>query len=124
MDRLKEVYNRGFWSGYYLGQKLGEWNDSAGSKATTRKIYLGKGQHYYDKIKVAEFKLESYGLSVGDRVLITGPTTGAIESMVEELHTDAGSVKEATKGQSCSFRLDVPIRPSDKLYKIVAANAN
>lgn len=121
MERLKEVYNRGFWSGYYLGQKLGEWNDSAGNKATTRKIYLGKGNHYYDKIQVAEFKLESYGLSVGDKVLITGPTTGAIEAQVEELHTDQGSVLEAKKGQTCSFKLSTPIRNSDKLYKIVPA---
>jgi U32 family peptidase len=122
MQRLQEVYNRGFWSGYYLGQKLGEWNNTSGSKATTRKIYLGKGSHYYDKIQVAEFKLESYGLSVGDRILITGPTTGALESVIEELHTDAGPVQEASKGQSCSFKLEVPIRPSDKLYKIVAAS--
>lgn len=121
MVRLKEVYNRGFWSGYYLGQKLGEWNNVAGSKATTRKIYLGKGQHYYDKIQVAEFKIEAYSLSVGDRVLVTGPTTGAVESVVTELHADNGPVYEAVKGQNCSFKLDVPIRPSDKLYKIVPA---
>lgn len=123
MVRLKEVYNRGFWSGYYLGQKLGEWNNVAGSKATTRKIYLGKGQHYYDKIQVAEFKIEAYSLSVGDRVLVTGPTTGAVEAEITELHSDNGPVFEAMKGQNCSFKLDVPIRPSDKLYKIVPAPA-
>lgn len=121
MFRLKEVYNRGFWSGYYLGQKLGEWNDSGGSKATTRKIYLGKGQHYFDKIQVAEFKIEAYTLSVGDRILVTGPTTGAIETVVEELHTDDGPAFEAKKGQNVSFKLETPIRPSDKLYKIVPA---
>jgi putative protease len=121
MFRLKEVYNRGFWSGYYLGQKLGEWNDSGGSKATTRKIYIGKGQHYYDKIQVAEFKIEAYTLSVGDRILVTGPTTGAIETVVEELHTDDGPSFEAKKGQNVSFKLETPIRPSDKLYKIVPA---
>ncbi|HUH74143.1 MAG TPA: peptidase U32 family protein [Chitinophagales bacterium] len=121
MFRLKEVYNRGFWSGYYLGQKLGEWNDTAGSKATTRKIYLGKGQHYYDKIQVAEFKIEAYTLNVGDRILVTGPTTGAVETVVEELHTDDGPAYEAKKGQNCSFKLETPIRPSDKLYKIVPA---
>lgn len=124
MTRLREVYNRGFWSGYYLGQKLGAWNDSAGSKATTRKIYLGKGRHYYDKIQVAEFKIEAYSLSVGDRVLITGPTTGAVESIVEELHTAEGPVQVATRGQFCSIKLPVPIRPSDKLYKIVPTHPN
>lgn len=119
LARLERVYNRGFWSGYYLGQELGEWNDTAGSKATTRKLYLGKGHHYYDKIKVAEFKLESYSLAVGDNVLITGPTTGAVETTVLELHTVEGAVTEARKGDLCAFKLDVAIRPSDKLYKII-----
>jgi len=119
MRRLKQVYNRGFWSGYYLGQKLGEWNDAPGSKATTRKIYIGKGEHYFDKIQVAEFKLESYDLNVGDKVLITGPTTGAIETTIDELHTHAGAVQSAKKGENCAFKLTTPIRTSDKLYKIV-----
>jgi len=119
MRRLKQVYNRGFWSGYYLGQKLGEWNDAPGSKATTRKIYIGKGEHYFDKIQVAEFKLESYDLNVGDKVLITGPTTGAIETTIHELHTHAGAVQSAKKGENCAFKLTIPIRTSDKLYKIV-----
>ena len=119
MRRLKQVYNRGFWSGYYLGQKLGEWNDAPGSKATTRKIYIGKGEHYFDKIQVAEFKLESYDLNVGDKVLITGPTTGAIETTIHELHTHAGAVQSAKKGENCAFKLTTPIRTSDKLYKIV-----
>ena len=119
MRRLKQVYNRGFWGGYYLGQKLGEWNDAPGSKATTRKIYIGKGEHYFDKIQVAEFKLESYDLNVGDKVLITGPTTGAIETTIDELHTHAGAVQSAKKGENCAFKLTTPIRTSDKLYKIV-----
>lgn len=121
MERLRRVYNRGFWSGYYLGQKLGEWNNTAGSKATTKKVFLGRGVHYFDKIKVAEFKLESYELSVGDKVLITGPTTGAIETTIEELHNDKGKVDSVKKGESCSFKLETPIRTSDKLYKIVDA---
>jgi len=121
MERLQRVYNRGFWSGYYLGQKLGEWNDAAGSKATTKKIYLGKGIHYFDKIQVAEFKLESYELSVGDKVLITGPTTGAVETTIAELHNGNGKVEVAKKGDSCAFKLETPIRTSDKLYKIVDA---
>jgi len=119
MERLERVFNRGFWSGYYLGQELGQWNDGPGSKATTRKIYLGKGTNYFDKIKVAEFKLEAFDLSVGDTVLITGPTTGAIETVVEELHTSNGAVETAKKGENCAFKLDTPIRSSDKLYKIV-----
>lgn len=121
MERLKKVYNRGFWSGYYLGQELGAWNDAPGSKATTKKIYLGKGVHYFDKIQVAEFKLEAYELRVGDAILITGPTTGAIETTITELHGDNGQIDVAKKGDSCAFKLDTPIRTSDKLYKIVEA---
>ncbi len=121
MERLERVFNRGFWSGYYLGQELGQWNDAPGSKATTRKIYLGKGTNYFDKIKVAEFKIESFDLNVGDSVLITGPTTGAIETVVTELHTSNGAVETAKKGEHCAFKLDTPIRSSDKLYKIVNA---
>jgi putative protease len=121
-EKLEKVYNRGFWSGYYLGQELGEWNDTGGSKATTRKVYLGKGNHYFDKIKVAEFKLESHKLTVGDAVLITGPTTGVIETTITELHTNNGQVHEAVKGDHVAFKLDVQIRPSDKLYKIVDAS--
>ena len=119
MERLKRVYNRGFWSGYYLGQELGEWNDTAGSKATSKKLYLGKGTNYFDKIQVAEFKLESFEVSVGDTVLITGPTTGAVEVVIEELHTDNGAVQTAKKGDKCAFKLTTPIRSSDKLYKII-----
>jgi putative protease len=122
MERLKRVYNRGFWSGYYLGQELGEWNNIPGSKATTKKIYLGKGTNYFDKIQVAEFKLESYELSVGDNVLITGPTTGAIETTITELHIGSGAVQTAKKGENCAFKLNTPIRSSDKLYKIVNSN--
>ncbi len=121
MERLKSVYNRGFWSGYYLGQKLGEWNDGAGSKATTKKIYLGKGVHYFDKIQVAEFKMEAYELNVGDKVLITGPTTGAVETTITELHNQIGKTETVKKGDACAFKLETPIRTSDKLYKIVDA---
>ncbi|MCO6496126.1 MAG: U32 family peptidase [Chitinophagaceae bacterium] len=120
--RLENVYNRGFWSGYYLGQKLGEWNDTAGSKARLRKIYLGKGSNYFDKIGVAEFLIESYSLQKGDQILITGPTTGVIEAVVEELHTDKGPVEKAEKGQYCSIKTDTPVRRNDKLYKLVAAD--
>lgn len=118
--RLDNVFNRGFWSGYYLGQHLGEWTDTSGSKAKLKKVYIGKGSKYYSKIAVAEFKMESHQLQVGDKVLITGPTTGVVESTVEELHNGSGPVQVVTKGDICCFKLDTPIRPSDKLYKLVS----
>lgn len=119
---LEKVYNRGFWSGYYLGQELGAWNETEGSKATQKKIYIGKGSHYFSKLNVAEFKIESHKLNIGDQVLITGPTTGAVETTIMELHTSNGKVQEAVKGDNASFKLATPIRPSDKLYKIVDSN--
>ena len=118
--RLATVYNRGFWDGYYLGRKMGEWNDSYGSKATEKKVFIGKGIKYFKKIKVAEFRLETNTLKLGDKILITGPTTGLVKTTVEELRVDDKVVKGVTKG-SC-FSLPVPevIRPSDKLYKILS----
>ncbi|MBX7203597.1 MAG: U32 family peptidase [Bacteroidia bacterium] len=121
-DKMEQVFNRGFWSGYYLGQELGAWNDSAGSKAKLRKIYLGKGNRYFSQLGVGEFLIETHSLKVGDTILITGPTTGVIETVVEELHTDQGSVEKAVKGNLCSIKLDSPIRKSDKLYKLVSAS--
>ncbi len=122
--RLREVYNRDFWGGYYLGKKMGEWSDTSGSKATTQKIYIGKGRHYYSKSKIAEFEIETYQLNVGDRILITGPTTGVHETVITSLHVNEEGAKEfAVKGDRCAFPLDVVIRTSDKLYKIVNTNA-
>lgn len=120
-DKMEQVFNRGFWSGYYLGQELGEWTDTSGSKAKMRKIYIGKGNKYFTKIGVAEFQIESHSLKKGDSVLITGPTTGAIETIVDELHTSDGAVEQAVKGDFCSIKLNTPIRKSDKLYKLVPA---
>ena len=120
-SEMENVYNRGFWAGYYLGQKLGEWNDTSGSKAKMRKVYLGKGHNYFSNIGVAEFLIETHTLKVGDSILITGPTTGVIETIVEELHTSNGPVLEAGKGELCAIKLDTLIRKSDKLYKIVNA---
>lgn len=119
MEELKKVYNRGFWSGYYLGQKLGEWSEGSGSHATQKKVYVGKGVHYFPKANIAEFKIEAYDIKVGDKLLVTGPTTGAkefdlSEMMVEDQHSEA-----AKKGDSCTIPLDFRIRLSDKLYKIV-----
>ncbi len=121
MRELEKVYNRGFWSGYYLGQKLGEWTDSHGSKATRKKIYLGRGIHYFPKQQVAHFRLESQSVAVGDEILITGPTTGVIETRIESLRVDDAEVKEARRGQEFTMPLDRKIRPSDKIYKYVPA---
>ncbi|MBI9056734.1 MAG: U32 family peptidase [Labilibaculum sp.] len=119
MDQLATVFNRGFWNGYYLGQKLGEWSSEYGNRATKRKMLVGKGTNYFAKIKVAEFQLESQELSVGDNILITGPTTGVIETTIKEIRVDMKSVEKAVKGDSFSIALDTMIRRSDKLYKIV-----
>lgn len=119
---MENVFNRGFWSGYYLGQKIGEWTDTSGSKARVKKVYIGRGNNYFSKIGVAEFLVETHTLKKGDKVLITGPTTGAIEMTIEELHTDHGPVEEANKGERCAFKFDLPVRKSDKLYKLVSAS--
>lgn len=120
MERLETVYNRGFWSGYYLGQKLGEWSENPGSNATQKKIYIGKGRHFYPKSNIAEFLIEAYDLSLGDRVLIQGPTTGSQEMIVEEmLINQKEGATTATKSDIITFKTDFRVRPSDKLYKIV-----
>lgn len=118
--RLSTVFNRGFWDGYYLGQRLGEWTHQYGSSATKRKVLIGKGIKYYSKLGVAEFLLESNSLEVGDEILITGPTTGALEAFVMELRVDMKTVDKAVKGQHISLPLSEKIRPSDKLYKMVS----
>jgi len=120
MTKLSSVYNRGFWNGYYLGQKLGQWTDSSGSKATEKKVYVGKGVKYFQNINVAEFKIEAGSLKTGDKLLITGPTTGVIELEAPEIRVELEAVEAAKKGDNCSFALETKIRPSDKLYKIVA----
>lgn len=123
MQKLEEVYNRGFWGGYYLGKELGEWTDASGSKATTKKIYIGKGNHYYPKSQIGEFKIEAYGLQKGDKVLIIGPKTGVKEMEVHSLHVnDEGAKDIAVKGDLCAFPIDIPIHHTDKLYKVVSAN--
>lgn len=121
--RLVTVFNRGFWNGYYLGQKLGEWSRHYGSEATERKVYIAKGIRYFSKIGVAEFKVEAGELNKGDKLLITGPTTGAVYLNADELRVDLKPVDKATKGQHVSFVVPDKIRPSDKLYKIVSAES-
>lgn len=119
MQELEKVYNRGFWSGYYLGQKLGEWSKGSGSHATQKKVYIGKGVHYYPKAKIGEFKIEAYDLNVGDTILITGPSTGAKEMQVDEMMVNTVRVGSGTKNDLVTIPLEFRIRPSDKLYKIV-----
>ncbi|MEA3316548.1 MAG: peptidase U32 family protein [Bacteroidota bacterium] len=120
--RLASVFNRGFWDGYYLGQKLGEWSHKYGSRATKRKLKIGKGTNYFSKIKVAEILIESYSLSVGDEILITGPTTGVVQLKVPEIRVDDKKVETAKKGERCSIPIKDLIRRSDKVYKIVDAD--
>ncbi|MGV7107652.1 peptidase U32 family protein [Flavobacterium sp. U410] len=121
MEALNTVYNRGFWSGYYLGQKLGEWSKDPGSNATQKKVYIGKGMHYFPKASIAEFKIEAYDLKKGDKVLITGPTTGVQEMVIEDMMVNDTTSEKATKGDSLTLKLPFRIRLSDKLYKIVEA---
>lgn len=119
-ERLSTVFNRGFWDGYYLGQRLGEWTHRYGSSATTRKVRIGKGINYFSKLGIAEFQIESYDLSLGDHILVTGPTTGVVEAEVSEIRLNDQSVQTATKGSRISLPLPEKIRPSDTLYKIVS----
>mgnify|MGYP000782004382 CR=1 FL=1 len=115
--RLATVFNRGFWNGYYLGQRLGEWTHRYGSSATKTKVLIGKGIKYFSKLGVAEFQIESGSLRVGDEILVTGPTTGAVTQIVEEIRVDLKPVEEAKKGDRFSIRMSEKIRPSDKLFK-------
>jgi len=119
MTHLKDVYNREFWDGYYLGKKLGEWSDTSGSKATSTKVFIGQGMHYYSKIKIAHFKIKAQNLKVGDKILITGPTTGVIESVVKSMMVDEKEVDFAVKGEEITIPLDFKIRPSDRLFKMI-----
>ncbi len=121
-QRLAAVFNRGFWDGYYQGQTLGEWNSNYGSNATERKVYVGRGVKHFAKIGVAEFTCEAAEFSVGDRLLVTGPTTGVMYIDVQEIRYDLKPVTTAHKGQHVSIAVPGKIRPSDKLFKIVKAD--
>ena len=117
--KLRTVFNRGFWDGYYLGRRMGEWADRYGSQATERKIYCGRGVKYYPRLGVAEFRVEATELHLGDKFLITGPTTGAVYGTVDEMHGDDGSpITMAAKGTNISIKVDTRIRQSDKIYRI------
>lgn len=119
METLSTVYNRGFWDGYYLGRKLGEWSENYGSVATKRKIYVAKGVKYFEKATIAEFYCESHSLSVGDDIMVTGPTTGFVETTVGELRVNGIPVTKVERGTSFTVGIPEKIRPSDKLYKVV-----
>ena len=116
--RLSTVFNRGFWDGYYLGQRMGEWNNRYGSMATEKKAYVGKGVKYFSKLGVAEFKLEAGEIRKGDKLLVTGPTTGALYFTAEEIRYDLDPVEVGEKGRNVSLPVPEKVRSSDKLYRI------
>lgn len=117
-ERLATVFNRGFWDGYYQGQRLGEWNKHYGSCATERKVYVGKGVKYFSRLGVAEFTVEASEFAPGDKLLITGPTTGALYVTPTEVHGNHGPVDRARKGTRISISVPEKVRPSDKLFRI------
>ena len=119
-ERLATVFNRGFWDGYYLGQRLGEWSERYGSNATEKKQYVGKGVKYFSRLGVGEFYIEAGEVNRGDRLVVVGPTTGALYITADEIHFDNGPVDKAVKGQAVSIPVPEKIRPSDKLYKLVS----
>ena len=116
-ERLATIFNRGFWDGYYLGQRLGEWSGKYGSSATRVKQYAAKGVKWFSKLGVGEFFMEGAELCVGDEVIITGPTTGALIVKVEDIRVDGKSVAKAVKGDSFSIAVPAKIRPADRLYR-------
>ncbi|TNF48078.1 MAG: U32 family peptidase [Bacteroidetes bacterium] len=122
-ERLSTVFNRGFWDGYYLGRKLGEWSDNPGSKATKRKVYIGKGLKYYESAGIGEFLIEAQGVKVGDELLITGPTTGVIETVMSTMRLEDEPVDQVKRGVTITFPVSEKIRPSDKLYKLVSVES-
>lgn len=117
-ERLATVFNRGFWDGYYQGQTMGEWNRNYGSNATEKKVYVGKGIKYFSKLGVAEFAIEASEISVGDKLLITGPTTGVMYLDAEEIRFDLKPVETAKQGWRVSIPVPEKVRPSDKLFKL------
>lgn len=121
-SKLETVFNRGFWDGYYLGQRLGEWTHRYGSGATKRKVYVGKAIKHFGNIGVTEFLVETQSVKDGDELLITGPTTGAIFLTAEDIRVDLQQVDEAVKGDHFSIKTPEKIRPNDQLYKMVTAN--
>lgn len=116
---LEAVYNRGFWDGYYLGRKTGEWTERYGSQATKRKVYVGKINNYFAKLKVAEIKMETQSLKIGDEIKIIGPTTGVYEDQIQEIRVDLKNVEQTIKGDDCSIPVKALVRRGDKVYKVI-----
>ena len=122
MERLRSVYNRDFWDGYYLGRKTGEWTEQYGSQATKTKLYVGQVTNYFSKIGVAEIKMETHDLNVGDEIMIIGPTTGVYEDQITEIRVDLKPVQQTVKGEACSISTKELVRRGDKVYKMVVNN--
>jgi len=120
-EKLATVYNRGFWDGYYMGKKLGEWTEEYGSVATKRKEYIGKVTNYFTKIGVAEIKMETKELAVGDEIQINGPTTGVYEAVISEIRVDEKSVEKTVKGELCSMPTTELVRRMDKVFRVFDA---
>ncbi len=120
-ERLRSVYNRDFWDGYYLGRKMGEWTQRYGSQATKTKIFVGTVTNFFGKINVAEIKMETQDLKVGDDIMIIGPTTGVYEDKISEIRVDLKPVDSTEKGELCSIPTKDVIRRGDKVYKVVDA---
>ncbi len=116
---LNTVFNRGFWDGYFLGQKFGEWNNGYGSKAEKKKFYIAKCTNYFSKIGIGEFLLQAGSIEVGDEILIIGPTTGVVETTITEIRKDLGKIEQAEKGDLVSIAMPEKIRRADKLYKLI-----
>ena len=116
-ERLRSVFNRGFWDGYYLGRTMGEWSERYGSQATTVRTHIGKVTNFFGKLSVAEITVESGEIAVGDTLVIEGPTTGVYETTVTELRLEVDPVPRAVKGQVCSIATDTVVRRGDKVYK-------
>lgn len=116
-ERLSRIFNRGFWDGYYMGQRLGEWSSKYGSSATRVKHYVAKGIKYFSRLGVGEFVMEAGELHVGDEIVIIGPTTGAMMITVESIQVDCHPAEKAVKGDAFSIPVPSKIRPSDKLYR-------
>lgn len=120
-EQLRTIYNRGFWGGYYLGEKTGEWSEKYGSQATSRKVYVGKVVNFFSKLNVAEIKVESHSIGINDDLLIMGPTTGAYEGKAGEIRVDLQPAETAPKGTTCSIPVTETVRRGDKVYLVVSA---
>ena len=120
MDRLRSVYNRDFWDGYYLGRKMGEWTEKYGSQATQTKLFVGTITNFFAKINIAEIRMETHDLNVGDEIMIIGPTTGVYEDTIKEIRVDLKPVAKTEKGELCSIPAHDIVRRGDKVYKLVS----